>query len=211
LFSIRYRNIFEIDNRTKSNHFSLLHASNVFNSGSLPKSTPVSQCLQRLSFNDVRRGASAETFAAYDRILTRNALAQESEFNWCLATGCNAGQLSRDENEFMICHPCDHKQCVRHQRAWHDGETCAPFDHRVRGQQAIDEARQREEEARERQIAEQREHDAHALKEKRAAEALAKAKREAEVRDQNRRDEEMRATEAMLDTVSKKCPGGTCG
>lgn len=180
-----------------------------------------SQCPRQLSFADVQRGASSETFAAYDRVLTRNVLGLESEFSWCLAEGCDAGQLSQDRNEFMICHTCKFKQCITHQRAWHDGETCTQYEYRISGQQALDEAEQREEEEREererenqrraeqnRQQEQQRREEQQRLAEQRRAE---KQRRDAEVRDQQRRAEEIRATEAMIGGISKVCPGPSCG
>jgi hypothetical protein len=123
-----------------------------------------SQCPQVLQYADVQRTASEETFAAYENILTRDALSQFPEFAWCLAAGCGAGQLhvqpQTTDDAMMECHSCKYLQCLMHKCAWHQGETCQQYDYRNSGQKA--------------------------------------------------RDDE-RATEAMLDDVSKKCPGENCG
>ncbi|KAF1825972.1 uncharacterized protein K489DRAFT_297765, partial [Dissoconium aciculare CBS 342.82] len=120
-----------------------------------------SECPRRLQHEDVQRIASEATFAAYETILTRNALSQLPDFAWCLAASCGAGQLNVGAvGDYMECHSCKYQQCLKHKCAWHKDETCQQYDYRTSGQKA--------------------------------------------------RDEE-RATEAILDDISKKCPGEKCG
>ena len=117
-------------------------------------------CQQTLEYGDVQRASSAETFDAYDKLATRNALGALDEFAWCLAADCGSGQLNIENNNFMNCINCGYKQCLEHKVPWHAGETCEKYEYRTSGLKA--------------------------------------------------RDEENK-TEAMLDLVSKKCPGKNCG
>ncbi|KAK4547748.1 hypothetical protein LTR36_000706 [Oleoguttula mirabilis] len=118
------------------------------------------ECPQLLDYMDVQRAASVETFEAYDKMSTRNALGSLDEFGWCLAPGCTSGQLNVENSNYMDCASCGYKQCLKHKVQWHMNETCEQYEYRTSGRQARDE-------------------------------------------DQ--------ATEAMLDTMSKKCPGKSCG
>ncbi|EME88581.1 uncharacterized protein MYCFIDRAFT_159791 [Pseudocercospora fijiensis CIRAD86] len=114
------------------------------------------ECPSQVSYEDMQRLASEETFEKYEKILTRNALSSLPEFSWCLASGCTSGQLNAENANFMDCVSCHYKQCLTHKCPWHVGETCDQYTYRTSGQKSKDE-------------------DA--------------------------------ATEAMLDTVSKSCPG----
>ncbi|WPG99371.1 Hypothetical protein R9X50_00218500 [Acrodontium crateriforme] len=118
------------------------------------------ECPQALSYADVQRSASVKTFEAYDSLTARNALNASDEFAWCLASGCNSGQLNIDNNSFMDCVTCGYKQCLLHKVPWHTGETCEAYEYRTSGAKAREEERQ---------------------------------------------------TEAMLEGISKKCPGEGCG
>lgn len=117
------------------------------------------ECPQMLDYIDVQRAASAETFEAYDKMSTRNALGSLEEFGWCLAPGCTSGQLNVENSNYMDCVNCGYTQCLKHKVEWHTNETCEQYDYRTSGQKARDEDR---------------------------------------------------ATEEMLDSVSKKCPGPSC-
>jgi len=118
------------------------------------------ECSEVLDYGDVQRAASVQTFEAYDKMSTRNALSNLPEFAWCLAVGCNSGQLNIQNNNYMDCASCGYRQCLVHKVPWHSDETCDQYDYRISGHQA--------------------------------------------------RDEEAK-TEAMIDSVSKKCPGANCG
>ncbi|KAM3421609.1 hypothetical protein BST61_g1996 [Cercospora zeina] len=120
------------------------------------------ECPCKLEYDDILAHATQETFASYEKMLTRNALSQLDEFAWCLSATCDSGQINVADvfGSYMDCAACGYKQCLTHKAPWHTGETCLQYEYRTSG---------------------------------------AKAK------------EEERATEAMLDTVSKRCPGPDCG
>lgn len=118
------------------------------------------ECPETLDYNDIRKAASPQTFDAYDQMSTRNVLSNLPEFAWCLAVGCNSGQLNTANGNYMDCANCGYKQCLTHKVPWHFNETCDQYEYRTSGQQARDEEAQ---------------------------------------------------TEAMIDSVSKKCPGSNCG
>nr|POF04236.1 isoform 2 of cullin-9 [Quercus suber] len=118
------------------------------------------ECPSILQYDDIQRAASPVTFDAYEKLLTRNALAALDDFAWCLNPKCGSGQENPENNNYMDCAACGYKQCLTHKCEWHTNETCTQYEYRTSGQAA--------------------------------------------------RDEEAK-TEAMLDGISKKCPGPGCG
>jgi len=96
------------------------------------------ECPEVLEYDDIQRAASIETFEAYDKISTRNALSAFPDFAWCLNAKCKSGQLNVDSDNFMKCASCGYNQCLRHKTLWHSDETCAQYDYRVSGKRARD-------------------------------------------------------------------------
>jgi hypothetical protein len=99
------------------------------------------ECPSKLSFDDIKRAASAATFDAYERMLTRTALSALDDFAWCLAPKCSSGQLNVASDNYMDCANCGFKQCLRHKCAWHVGETCKAYEYRTSGLKARDDER----------------------------------------------------------------------
>ena len=118
------------------------------------------ECPETLEYSDVQAVATPETFEAYDKLATRNALGALEEFAWCLKAGCGSGQENIENKHYMDCVNCGYKQCLKHRVPWHTGETCGQYEKRTSAEKAR---------------------------------------------------EEEKKTEAMLDTLSKKCPGPNCG
>jgi hypothetical protein len=103
------------------------------------------ECPATLDYVEVQESASAETFVAFDKLATRNALGSLEEFAWCLKAGCGSGQINVNNMDFMDCVSCGYKQCLKHKVLWHKGETCDQYEYRVSGQQARDEEKKTEE------------------------------------------------------------------
>jgi hypothetical protein len=99
------------------------------------------ECSKELSYEDVRRATSRETFAMYDRLKTKDALADLPDFAWCLSPKCGNGQLNEEPAQagFMRCAACKYEQCLHHRVEWHWHESCEEYDHRVSGRKANEE------------------------------------------------------------------------
>lgn len=115
------------------------------------------QCLSVLTHSELQLSTSPETFANYEKLLTRNALSQLPEFAWCLSPTCSSGQLNFDNNDvennnnnnnlipvpYMDCVACGYQQCVHHKCAWHRNETCAQYDLRTKARDEENEQNER--------------------------------------------------------------------
>ncbi|KAF2656696.1 hypothetical protein K491DRAFT_578106, partial [Lophiostoma macrostomum CBS 122681] len=100
------------------------------------------ECQRTMQYTDVREFAAADVFRRYDRLSTRAALESIPGFRWCIAKGCNSGQI-HDEGTLtprFRCVACKASHCVVHQVPWHKGETCAEYDYRYVEQKAEDDA-----------------------------------------------------------------------
>jgi hypothetical protein len=99
------------------------------------------ECSKELSYEDVRRATSRETFAMYDRLKTKDALADLPGFAWCLSPKCGNGQLNEEPAQagFMRCAACKYEQCLHHRVEWHWHESCEEYDHRVSGRKGNEE------------------------------------------------------------------------
>jgi hypothetical protein len=87
-------------------------------------------CSRPLGWHEVKRWASREAFARYDRQLLHGTLRTLPDFHYCLAPGCGSGQIHDAECPEFRCGACGARQCVRHNLPWHEGETCAEYDKR---------------------------------------------------------------------------------
>jgi hypothetical protein len=103
-----------------------------------------------ISHDVVREQASAEVFARYvrqivphrwltgtsfDRLSLASALADLPDFRYCLAPGCDSGQIHDDEDDesnIFRCNECGYRYCTSHNIAFHVGETCDEYDERMR-------------------------------------------------------------------------------
>jgi hypothetical protein len=99
------------------------------------------ECSKELSYEDVRRALSREAFAMYDRLKTKDALADLPYFAWCLNPKCGNGQLNEEPAQvgFMRCAACKYEQCLHHRVEWHWHESCEEYDHRVNRRKANEE------------------------------------------------------------------------
>lgn len=97
-------------------------------------------CSEAMSYVDVRRAASRETFALYDCRATQAALADLPNFAWCLAPNCGSGQLNEEQAyaNFMECVACKYEQCLHHHGEWHWHEACEEYDYRLSGRKAVE-------------------------------------------------------------------------
>jgi hypothetical protein len=58
--------------------------------------------------------------------------ASHPDWTFCLSPACDSGQRhSKRDGDRFKCVACGFKQCVKHERKWHSGETCAEYDGRV--------------------------------------------------------------------------------
>lgn len=65
-------------------------------------------------------------------MLLRQQLSSLPEFRWCLAPGCQSGQLhlgGTAEPRF-VCESCGHCSCVKCDVPWHDRESCSEYQYR---------------------------------------------------------------------------------
>lgn len=94
-------------------------------------------CRSRMQYEDIRKFAPSVVFRKYDRLSTKAAFETIPGFRWCTTKGCKSGQVhdAGPEAPIFECAGCGNRQCVVHNRRWHDGETCAEYDYRTDGKQ----------------------------------------------------------------------------
>lgn len=112
-------------------------ASQVSHGDCLQIKCPSPDCRSIMDYEDIRRAATEDTFANYDKMLTIHALSQEPGFAWCIDPNCRSGQINRSSGSRMVCQECTLAQCPTHARPWHNSETCAQYDMRMRRQQSM--------------------------------------------------------------------------
>jgi E3 ubiquitin-protein ligase RNF14 len=121
---------------------------------------PESNCRTMLDHVEVQLYAAPEVFQKYllpsavstsntanalfrfDALSMRDALNDDPDFRWCLRPGCNSGQIHDGavDDPRSVCNDCGFAVCIKHERAWHEGETCEEYDYRISGRQQRDQA-----------------------------------------------------------------------
>lgn len=101
----------------------------------------------------------------------RNFLSADPHFRYCLAEGCESGQIHDEGTDANIfcCGTCGFRVCTVHDTAFHDNETCEQYDTRLRRQEEEAKAKAETEKEKAKKVAERRKQEA-------ASVALIKAK-----------------------------------
>ncbi|OAL44431.1 hypothetical protein IQ07DRAFT_473653, partial [Pyrenochaeta sp. DS3sAY3a] len=95
---------------------------------------PSAGCKTEITHDDVKKFASQEQFTRFDDLAMRSFLSAESNFRYCLAEGCNSGQVhdgDAAQGNIFRCVACGFRACTVHNVAFHEHETCAQYDVRV--------------------------------------------------------------------------------
>ncbi|KAK2000892.1 hypothetical protein LX36DRAFT_709013 [Colletotrichum falcatum] len=183
------------------------------------------ECRELLEYVDIQKYADEETFARYEALALRAAMAEADRFIWCTAN-CGSGQLHDvDEDQPMVtCLHCGQRSCFTHNVVWHENLSCEEYDELLRDPEnfrsriemeydELDSARQAMEDAdravaqglmaeQQAEIQERESKERDEMERARKAAALARkvaARRKAE-------EEQSRVT---VDQTTKPCPG--CG
>ncbi|THX25434.1 hypothetical protein D6D12_06938 [Aureobasidium pullulans] len=89
------------------------------------------KCAVLLGYEEVKNMTNAENFTKYDEAAFRAAVSADPEFRYCMSTTCKSGQghpAGIDEPTFC-CRECGHNDCVSCEANWHEGLTCAQYQH----------------------------------------------------------------------------------
>ncbi|KAF9698689.1 hypothetical protein EKO04_002967 [Ascochyta lentis] len=88
-------------------------------------------CSKRLTYEDVRRFAPSDVFRKYDKLSAKAALESIPGFRWCIMKGCRSGQVHEEASDRFRCVGCKQSHCIKHNVAWHKGESCKQYDYRT--------------------------------------------------------------------------------
>nr|OQO23940.1 hypothetical protein B0A51_11069 [Rachicladosporium sp. CCFEE 5018] len=91
------------------------------------------ECPAVLTPEDFLRCAPLDLAQRFDRLLTRLTLSALPGFAWCLAAGCDSGQVNVENASYMKCAACSHEVCLSCKVKWHQGKTCAEYGVIARG------------------------------------------------------------------------------
>ncbi|KAG9233804.1 hypothetical protein BJ875DRAFT_377830 [Amylocarpus encephaloides] len=190
------------------------------------------ECKALLIYEDIKRLADSETFAKYEQVSFRSAVGTDTNFVWC--RGCDFGQLheSGASQPIIRCLKCGLRSCFVHGIAWHARLTCEEYDEMIRDPEGFkseldkedeefDEAKRRQDEEDERlarslmereKLAEegrQRQRHAEAQRQARAEQEAqaARKKREIQVQEIRKRQQEEKMSLATVKSTTKQCPG----
>jgi hypothetical protein len=92
------------------------------------------QCNRHLNHDEIRKFASKDDFAKYERYYLLEHLSKEPGFRWCLSNSCTSGQLYEEfkyMNPHISCSDCAFEMCFKHQVPWHAGLSCIQYDKRM--------------------------------------------------------------------------------
>ncbi|KAH0439626.1 ring finger domain-containing protein [Colletotrichum camelliae] len=91
------------------------------------------ECRELLEYVDIQKYADEETFARYEALALRAAMAEAENFIWCTAN-CGSGQLhdTGTEQPIVSCLHCGQRSCFTHNVAWHENLTCEEYDSLLR-------------------------------------------------------------------------------
>ncbi|KAL0941394.1 ring finger domain-containing protein [Colletotrichum truncatum] len=183
------------------------------------------ECRELLEYVDIQKYADDETFARYETLALRAAMAEADNFIWCTAN-CGSGQLhstSRDQ-PIVTCLHCGQRSCFTHNVTWHENLTCEEYDALLRDPEnfrsriemnndEVDTAKRAQEDA-DRAMAQ-------GLMAEQQAEILFRVQREAAEKERARRavalarkvaarrKAEEEQSQATMSRTTKPCPG--CG
>jgi hypothetical protein len=87
-------------------------------------------CSKRLDYEDMFHHASADIFHKYDKLCAKVAFEAIPGFHWCIMKGCRSGQVHGNASNKFCCVKCKRNHCIKHNTAWHKGETCREYDYR---------------------------------------------------------------------------------
>lgn len=138
-------------------------------------------CNQPLSLTDVQQNADPKDFERYSERATMEMLESDSQFIWCPAQGCQAGQLQQrgSDEPKVTCARCRQPFCFIHRVRWHAGMTCREFD---QNPELADEARAREKASSQRYRRQKKQQEL-SNQQRRAREVAAREKREREAQE----------------------------
>jgi hypothetical protein len=86
------------------------------------------QCTEQLTNIEIKAFTTPEIYEQYEVLVLRSSLSNNPEFHWCIAPGCQSGQLHADSNPIFRCAQCSFRSCIKHKVQWHDGLTCTEYD-----------------------------------------------------------------------------------
>ncbi|KAE9568352.1 hypothetical protein CGMCC3_g15515 [Colletotrichum fructicola] len=91
------------------------------------------ECRELLEYVDIQKYADEETFARYEALALRAAMAEAENFIWCTAN-CGSGQLhdTGTEQPIVSCLHCGQRSCFTHNVTWHENLTCEEYDSLLR-------------------------------------------------------------------------------
>ncbi|CAG8576764.1 10699_t:CDS:2 [Ambispora leptoticha] len=94
---------------------------------------PKPGCRVKLTYHDIKRLVSKETFERYDNLLLCHAIRKLKDFRWCKNPECGSGQehTTGDDEPIMTCIACHSKSCFTHDVPWHKDHTCDEFSEKI--------------------------------------------------------------------------------